>query len=142
MAQPFTFTLEGADKVLAGLKSLPETLKKEIEAEIQFSSMAIERAAVMDAPADMGFLRNGISSFKSGDLQFDVVSNANYSAYIEFGTGALVNVPAGLEAYAMQFKGRGIRQVNLPARPFLFTNYLKEKPKLIARIKNIIADLK
>jgi phage gpG-like protein len=117
-------------------------MQKEIEMEIKASAQMIERNAVRDVPGDQGFLRNGITHFKSGNLQFDIVSNAEYSAYVEFGTGALVDVPEGLESYAIQFKGKGIKQVNLPARPFLFSNYHLEKPKLIQRIKNILADLK
>ena len=58
---------------------------------------------------------------------------------MEFGTGALVNVPAGLEDYAIQFKGKGIKQVNLPARPFLFNSFFEEKQSLLDNIKKVIA---
>ena len=45
--------------------------------------------------------------------------------YVEFGTGGSVDLTDMLElgipaSYAAQFKGKGIKNVNLPARPFFF----------------------
>lgn len=62
-------------------------------------------------------------------------NGAKYAPYVEFGTGSMVDVPQGLEDYAMQFKGKGIRQVNLPARPFLFPAAEKNRKKFIDNIK-------
>ena len=69
-----------------------------------------------------------------------IVAAKKYAAFVEFGTGALVNVPAGLEDYAIQFKGKGIKQVNLPARPFLFNSFFEEKKSLIDNIKKVLAE--
>ena len=60
-----------------------------------------------------------------------VVVNKKYAPYIEFGTGSTVSLDDMLQlgipsGYAMQFKGKGIREVNLPARPFLFSSARKE----------------
>lgn len=141
MNKPFTYSLEGMDKVLKGLKSLPVELKKKAEMEIKASAEVIARNAKRDAIVDNGFLKNGISSFKVGEMTFEVVSNAHYSAYVEFGTGGLVDIPNGLESYAAQFKGDNKRKVNLPARPFLFNNFYAERTKLINRLKKIINEL-
>ena len=43
-----------------------------------------------------------------------------YGAYVEFGTGTKVVAPADVSDYAWTFKGKGIRKVNLRARPYLF----------------------
>lgn len=146
MKKAFSFDIVGMDKVLAGLKSAPAEIQSQVEDAFSASAMIVEQQAVLRAPVDVGGggagLRGGVSSFKSGDIQFDVVSAALYSAFVEFGTGALVDVPAGLEDYAMQFKGQGIRQVNLPARPFLFNSWEEEKPRLIMRIQEILKSLK
>jgi len=36
-----------------------------------------------------------------------IFSNAPYSAYVEFGTGTKVKIPAGFESLAAQFRGKG-----------------------------------
>ena len=61
--------------------------------------------------------------------------NAHYAPYIEFGTGGLVDVPAGLEDYAIQFKGAGIKQVNLTPRPYLFPAFKKATVEMLDNIK-------
>lgn len=113
--------------------------------EISASCDNIVIKAVNDAPADEGGggagLKGGISKRPSGKIQFDVVSARDYSAYVEFGTGALVRVPSKLQDYAMQFKGAGVRDVNLPARPFFFPAFESERVELIKNIKNVLKDL-
>jgi HK97 gp10 family phage protein len=136
------FQIEGMDAALKMLDNLPAELKKGVELEMEASATEIVALARSAAPVDLGQLRAGISFFKIGELSFEITSNAHYSPYVEFGTGALVNVPAGLEEYAMQFKGKGIKQVNIPAHPFFFPAFEKEKLELIKRIKAIVEDLK
>jgi hypothetical protein len=54
-------------------------------------------------------------------MSYEIVSGANYSAYVEFGTIDHVSVPAGIEDYAMQFKGKGIiKHGGVHPRPFFF----------------------
>ena len=137
----FSFSLEGADKVLANLSKLPKSIQDRIDAEIEDTVRNIEGKAVRRAPADMGALRQGIGVDKIGKMAWSVSSSKDYSAYIEFGTGTFVNVPSGLEEYAMQFKGKGIRQVNLPARPFFFPAYFEEKKRLIEDLKKYLSNL-
>lgn len=50
-------------------------------------------------------------------LEGAVESKVMYAPYIEFGTGSLVQIPAGWEDFASQFKGAGIRQVNISPTP-------------------------
>jgi hypothetical protein len=75
--------------------------------------------------------------FYPTQIKTDVVAAKEYAPYVEFGTGTLVDVPEGLEDYAMQFKGQGIRQVNLPARPYLFPAFFKEQKELLKRLKTL-----
>ena len=151
MAAGFSFKMEGLNKLQSKLDRLPKTLTAEIKEEVRASAEKIAKDAkntasstfaVTSVAADTGTLMRSISAkHDAGPLTSEVVVQAHYAPYVEFGTGALVEVPAGLESYAMQFKGRGVRQVNLPARPFLFNNYLRERPEIIKRLKAIIADL-
>ena len=73
-----------------------------------------------------GSLRQSIS-FSGKGKQVVVVADKKYAPYVEFGTGGKVKLDDMLElgipsSYAMQFKGKGIREVNLPARPFFFSS--------------------
>jgi HK97 gp10 family phage protein len=74
------------------------------------------------------------TDYKGRETTTEVEYRTNYAAYVEFGTGGLVDVPAGLEDYAMQYKGAGIKQVNLPPRPFLFPAFFKVANELPDRI--------
>lgn len=63
--------------------------------------------SVNDAPVDEGLLRGGISKQSLGVMDYKVVSPEEYAAFIEFGTRARVQIPAGLEEIAAQFKSIG-----------------------------------
>jgi len=84
------------------------------------------------------FLRNDIKSiFNKARFITRSGTSKEYGPYVEFGTGTMVDVPEGLESYAMQFKGKGLRKVNLPARPFLFPAFFRNRQRLLNRIKII-----
>lgn len=89
-----------------------------------------------------GTLKQSIVAGASNNKGF-VKAKANYAPYVEFGTGRLVDLEdltdLGLPAsYAMQFKGKGIKEVNLPARPFFFSSMRVELKKLLDRLDNTI----
>ena len=102
----------GVNIEVKGLKELQKKLGKvadEIiyEADLLFEVAANQYAnlAIGDAPVDQGLLRQLISSKKIKVLRYQVVSGAEWSAWIEWGTRSRVQVPADLQAYAAQFKG-------------------------------------
>ena len=71
-----------------------------------------------------GNLRQSIKAEAKGKTA-EVVAGAKYAPYVEFGTGGKVDLNDMLElgipaSYASQFKGKGIKDINLPARPFFF----------------------
>lgn len=80
---------------------------------------------------DTGRLRNSISLKKDQFLSYYLVAQTNYAAYVEFGTGTGFIPPETSEwnKLASQFKGRGIKQVNLPARPYMRPSILAYYPK-------------
>jgi len=99
---------------------------KTVSNELGKTGLEIVRLAKREVPAPTGTLRNSISTQKSGK-SVNVVAAANYAPYVEFGTGGSVDLTdmtqLGIpERYAAQFKGKGIREVNLPARPFFFSS--------------------
>lgn len=108
------------------LAQLQKFSKQELSNEIGRGAMEIVGRAKQSAAKDTGALRQNINSEASGK-GVDVFANADYAPYIEFGTGSSVSLADMKElgipdGYAAQFKGKGIREVNLPARPFFFSS--------------------
>lgn len=102
---------------------------QKVSNELGKTGLEIVRLAKRAAPVGKiqgGTLRQSISAQKSGKT-INIVANAKYSPYVEFGTGGRVDLDdmlrLGIPAtYAAQFKGKGIRDVNLPPRPFFFSS--------------------
>ena len=112
--------------------------KKVLSTELGRTALDIAREAKKTAAVDTGGLRQSITPEISGKT-VSVVVNKKYAPYIEFGTGSTVSLDDMLQlgipsSYAMQFKGKGIREVNLPARPFLFSSARKELRNLMNRL--------
>lgn len=95
----------GLGDLLSKIKTLPKDISAAVAAEIQDGAQLIAADAKAAAPGDQGFLRNQIAAIKVSDTIWTVTSGADYSAFVEFGTGEKVQIPAGLEEYAAQFKG-------------------------------------
>ena len=99
---------------------------QKVSKELGKTGLEIVRLAKREVPAPTGTLRNTISAQRSGKT-VNVIAAAHYAPYVEFGTGGRVNLDDMLRlgiptSYAAQFKGKGIRDVNLPARPFFFSS--------------------
>jgi len=108
------------------LAQLQKFSKQELSNEIGRGALEIVGRAKQSAAKDTGALRQSINSEASGK-GVAVFANANYAPYIEFGTGSQVSLADMKElgipdAYAAQFKGKGIKEINLPARPFFFSS--------------------
>ncbi|GAB3937431.1 HK97-gp10 family putative phage morphogenesis protein [Larkinella terrae] len=119
-------------------REVPEIAKNEIEA----TGRLIEAEAKSNAPVDTGSLRqSGYYESINGGFGAKVTFSVAYAPFIEFGTGGSVMIPDGWGDLAEQFKGKGIRQINLPARPFLIPAYAKESKALIGRLNKHLAKL-
>jgi phage gpG-like protein len=89
---------------------------------------------------DTGRLKGSISLRKKEFMNYELVAQTNYAAYIEFGTGANYQVPEykEWEAIAAKFKGKGIRQVNIMPRPFMRPSILKYWPEFKKRVIEVL----
>lgn len=134
----FTLELDGLQETLNRLRDAGGEIAEEVDLEIEAGVRGMEKSAKLLAPVDTGRLRSSISASRVAFLTWELVAQTNYAAYVEFGTGALVDVPAGLESYALQFKGNGIKQVNLPARPFFFRSVRAYTPEIIRNIAKVL----
>lgn len=138
MANRFGFSFNGVTDLLKDLETLPINVIQELDLQIAGASEKVVVEAKALVPKKTGELANSINLIRDKILEYRVVADAHYAPYVEFGTGTLVDIPVGLEDYAIQFKGRGIKQVNLPARPFLFNAYESERVKLVENLKQTL----
>jgi len=102
----FALSLSGIKELEGKLKNLTTAIKVDVGDEINASVIKIENQAKRLAPVNFGQLRGSIAHSKDSELTYSVAANASYSAYVEFGTGPQVNVPADFKSYAQQFKGK------------------------------------
>lgn len=96
----------------------------------------IETDAITMAPVDLGILRSSINGEVDG-LNGVIGTNVKYAPYMEFGTGGLVDVPVGLEDYAIKFKGAGIKEVNIPPHPYLIPAFKKHTAIMMGELKKL-----
>ena len=138
------------EKQLADLQNkinqLGKLSKQELSNELVKTAMFAVGAMKSDARHDTGNLRNQTGFERQNENTVVIFSRAPYAPYVEFGTGRKVDLShltkLGFPAsYAAQFKGKGIKEVNLPARPFFFTNLRKELGNLTDRLETKIKQL-
>lgn len=97
-------TIKGWKEYEKKLSESSNDLKLLADLEASASADNIANGARIKAPLNDGKLRASINrEGKDGIYQVNV--SADYAAYVEFGTRRKVQIPAGLEDYAAQFKG-------------------------------------
>lgn len=129
--------------MLKKFDSLSDDVKQAFDDELTATAEEIVTEAKLLVPVDVGTLKNSISVTTNEPLHKRVSATAEYAAYVEFGTGTKVNIPGapkGLQEYAIQFKGKGVREVNLPARPYFFPAWQARTVGLVKRLKEIIEE--
>ena len=134
-------SLKGMDKLQKAIDSKNKALITGIDNEMKATVVEINSKQVSRAPIDTGKLRQSIDWKKEANLNYTLLTQgmgAKYAPYVEFGTGGMVEIPKGLESEAAQFKGRGIRKVNMKAQPFFFSTFFEEKNNLLKRIQKLL----
>jgi HK97 gp10 family phage protein len=145
MADQILFKIEGLDALIKRLGVLSPQISKEVALEVNASALAIQSKARRDVPVDNGILRNSIQLKEvngKDKVMYTVGSALKYAPYVEFGTGGLVSVPAGYEDFAMQFKGKKGKKINLKPRPYLIPAFESQIPILRKNIQNVIKNAK
>lgn len=113
-------------KLKKKLDNLRAFESQKLSNELGKTALEIVNLAKKQVKAPTGTLRNTIKAERKGKT-VEVIAGAHYAPYVEFGTGGSVDLNDMLQlgipaSYAAQFKGKGIRDVNLPARPFFFSS--------------------
>ena len=134
-----TVQMQGYEKVLESLKKYPKRKDKAVQLALEKGARNIQNTARRYVVAQTVRSKNLHKQIKAAKIKagWRVAVLADYAPYVEFGTGNLVKVPKGVEEYALLFKGKGIKKVNLRPRPFMFPAYKRNKPILRKVIKEI-----
>ena len=126
------------------MKRLFKLSKKELSNEVGTWGLTTQRLAKERVPRDTGDLMKSIKAQREGD-QAVVEAGMKYAPYVEFGTGREVDLSElkelGIpESYADKFRGK--REVNLPARPYLYNSARQALHEMLSnmnrKIKNIV----
>ena len=142
--------LKSVNKLLKDLSKFKDKADKEIDIITKSNAQEIVLDAKQNAPenktkqktpVDLGFLRNNIFSKKQEEMNYAVIARAKYSAYMEFGTGGLVDVPDELKELAILFKGKGVKQIDLRPQPFLYPAYAKGVVRYERDLTNLLKNL-
>jgi hypothetical protein len=97
--------IKGLEGLKKKLKVIPEKVATEIDADMHVIANDFVNRAVNDAPVDRGELKLFITAKKEGLMNYEIVSGAPYSAYIEFGTKSRFKPIPGIDS--SKFRGTG-----------------------------------
>ena len=138
MAKSLNVRFDGSNKIKKLLAQKEKALLVDLDNELDAFVLEVNLEQKKRTRVDTGFLVKGNNFRIDQPNRKELFNNIKYAPYVEFGTGGLVSVPKGLEDIAIQFKGAGIKQVNLPARPFFFAPFFEKKKDLMKRIINLL----
>jgi hypothetical protein len=108
MAKGARLQVRGLKELKKKFGSIPQSVVDEVDPVLHAHANDYANKAINDAPRDQGLLIQEIDFFKEKDLVYRVVSGAEWSAFIEWGTRSRVQIPADLASYAAQFKNKSV----------------------------------
>ena len=97
--------IKGLNKVLKKLSKFGNEAEKIISETTDSNAEMIVADAKVLAPINKGKLGQSIAKEEVTKLNYKVVVNSPYGAYVEFGTGKKVSVPKDLQDQADKFRG-------------------------------------
>ena len=137
--------IKGEKELIAKLKRFGVEGENVIEEQIVDTGTLIANEAKSNARGkgifDNGQLVQGIFFEPINKFFGRVRSTMFYSPYHEFGTGGLVDVPPEWYDVAIQFKGKGIKQVNIRPRPFMYPAFIKGRSVYFKNMKKALKEL-
>ena len=135
-------TLKGLKDVLEDLQKFGESMQKKVNDVTYANALELQENAKQNAPFDLGKLRQSIQTIKLKDSSYLILANATglapYAAYMEFGTGGNVSVPLELADIAIQFKGKGVKKIDLRPRPFMYPALVRQRRIFLEDLKHLL----
>lgn len=140
MAKGFTINIKGVEETIKNLRNAADDIADQVDFALAVNTEQMATEAKQRCVVDTGRLRASISANKQKKFLYELVAQANYAAYVEFGTGkGFIPLPEKeWMTLAGQFKGKGIKEVNLPARPYLRPSVNRIYPIMLKDIENIL----
>lgn len=99
-------SVKGINETIKELRKFGKDAIELIDAETEDAANDIAGNAKKLAPKNFGKLAQSISTKKEKESLYSVRVNEFYGAYMEFGTGTKVQVPAEFANMAKEFKGQ------------------------------------
>jgi len=135
-------TLKGLKDVLEDLQKFGEAMQKKVNDVTYANALELQENAKQNAPFDLGKLRQSIKTIKLKDSSYLILANATglapYAAYMEFGTGGNVSVPLELADIAIQFKGKGVKKIDLRPRPYMYPALVRQRRIFLEDLKHLL----
>ena|SRR5690349_877115 len=108
MPDAFKIEIQGLDELQRKFGSIPQQLTNKLDYVMEKGARQIELRGNQLKPTDMGFLQVRVIS---QPLHKEITVDANYAAFVEFGTGTyasryVATLPAEWQQFALQFKGQ------------------------------------
>jgi len=144
MAKPnFSIRVEGLSDALKNLEKLKQKSEsgfKQVLHETALNTLrkAQENLSGIDfKDSESNIAQSGYVE-SSAEYSYEVGYQTEHSVYVEYGTGTEVNVPSGFEQYALQFIGKGIRQVNIKPKPYFHPALNDELKEMRKKLKDLL----
>lgn len=136
--------ITGLEATIKALEKFGEEGKKVIDGTINaVAELMVDKAQNELKAFDTGKLYQSIQTVKVEEMEYIVEAGqgAPYAPYIEYGTGGLVEVPKEFTQQAALAKGKGVRQVNLMPRPFMYPAFLHGQKIIEKELENSLESL-
>jgi hypothetical protein len=99
-----TITISGLADVLRDIDKYEAKVQALIQAELKASAQVIVRNQKREAAKDVGALAGGINYKEVNPTLFELFSQMQHSAFIEFGTRRRVKIPPEVQKLGIQIK--------------------------------------
>jgi len=136
--------IRGLDKTISDLKKFGNKSEEALNTALETTAFDMVDKAVSLVVVDTGKLKQSIRVVTVSESNFIVEAGggvAPYAPYIEFGTGGLVDVPKEFDEQARRALGKGIKQVNLPPRPYMYPTLIYGRKQIEINLKKEIEQL-
>jgi HK97 gp10 family phage protein len=139
MSQFVGIKVQGLDSLLKKMEGLRKEVEDRVDEEMDLLVEDIEADAKSLVPVDLGALKSSIRPAANERLHKEIIVGERYAPYLEFGTGKFVEVPSGLEDYAMTWYVNGKGYIH--PHPFLFPAVEKNRKPFIENLKKSLKNL-
>ena len=85
--------ITGIANVTGNLAKAAKAIEGAVADAVRNAAMEVEREAKINCPVDTGILRGSISAEEKEPMLFEVGTNVEYAAHIEFGTSKMAAQP-------------------------------------------------